>query len=134
VEKLLPGFSHHAVCHDRAVAVLRVPLETQQADRPTLRERDRLAQVEQGFRLIHMGKKDALEAFEVSATGRVSPALRGAEPAQMAVTDAGIGQVSGELILREAFLARDWRGAYVENQLDPCLLERADEGVDGPAL
>ena len=96
-----------------------------------MRERDRLAEIEQRFRLIHMGKKDALEAFEVSATRRVSPALRGAEPAQMAVTDAGLGQVSGELVLREAFLARDWRGPDVEDELNARVFERADEGGDG---
>src|SRR6478609_5210290 len=81
-----------------------------------------------------MGKKDALEAFEVSATRRVSPALRGAEPAQMAVTDAGLSQVSCELVLREAFLARDWRGPDVEDELDARVFERADEGGDGSAL
>jgi hypothetical protein len=83
VAKLLPGLSHHAVAHDQAVAVLRVTLKTEQADRLSLRERDRLAEVEQSFRLLHMLTEDTLEAFDVSAARRIAPALRRAEPAQI---------------------------------------------------
>src|SRR6478672_1125289 len=65
---------------------------------------------------------------------RAAPALRGAETTQRAIVNAGLGQVSGELVLGEPFLARDRRSADVEHELDPCLLKRADEGVNGPAF
>jgi len=59
------------------MAMLRVALEAEQADRLRLRQRYRLAEVEQGLRLLHMLTEDALEAFEVPAARRLAPALRG---------------------------------------------------------
>ena len=52
--KFLPGLLDHAAPHDHAVAMLRVALEAEQANRLHLRERDRLAEVEEGLWLLHM--------------------------------------------------------------------------------
>jgi hypothetical protein len=49
------------------MAVLRVALRTQQADRLLFRKPNTLTEIEQGLRLVHMGKEDALEAFQVPA-------------------------------------------------------------------
>jgi hypothetical protein len=64
VAEFLSGFPNHAVCHDHPVAVLRVALQTQQADRLLFRKRDRLTEIERGFRFVHMGKEDAID-FQV---------------------------------------------------------------------
>src|SRR6476660_9461935 len=97
VAKLLPGLSHHAVAYDQTVAVLRVALKTQEADRLSFRERDRLAEVEQGLWLLHMLLEDALEGFRVPRACRIAPALRGAEPAQVPIGDPGFGEMGREL-------------------------------------
>ena len=97
-------------------------------------QRDRRAEIEQGFRLLHMGKKDALEASEVSAARRVPTALWSAEPAEMAVTDASLRQVGRELGLRKALLARDWRRADVENKSTfACLRVRMKASIVPPS-
>ncbi|HEX6831614.1 MAG TPA: hypothetical protein VF090_08765, partial [Methyloceanibacter sp.] len=74
--KPLLSLRHHAVAYDQAVAVLRVALEAEQADRLSFGERDRLAEVEQGFGLLHMLQENALEAFGVSGARRVTTTLR----------------------------------------------------------
>ena len=63
------------------MAMLRVALEAEQANRLRLRQRYRLAEVEQGLRLLHMLTEDALEAFHVSAARRLAPSLRSSKPA-----------------------------------------------------
>src|SRR5262245_26442624 len=81
-----------------------------------------------------MLSEDALEAFDVSAAGGLASALRRAEPAQMAIGDAGLGKMGRELVLGEALLARDRCCADVEDLLDAGIFEGADEAGDGPAL
>ena len=100
----MPGFCHHAVPHDQAVAVLGVALKTQEANRLSFRERDRLAEIEQSFRLVHMGEEDALEAFDASGARRLAPALWGAEPAQMPIADARLGEMAASWFLEKPFL------------------------------
>ena len=134
VLKLLAGLSRHAVCHDHAVAMLRVALEAEQADRLRLRQRDRLAEVEEGLRLLHMLKEDALEAFEVPAARRLAAALRGAESAQVPIADPGVCEMRRELVLGEALLAGDRCCANVEHELDACLAQGAEEGIDRAAF
>jgi hypothetical protein len=133
VAKLLLSLPHHAVAHDQAVAVLRVALEAEQADRLSFGERDRLAEVEQGFGLLHMLQENALEAFDVSGARRVTTTLRCAEPAQVPIADRGVSEMRRELVLGEALLARDRCRADVEDQLDAGVFERADEATVPPS-
>jgi len=57
--------------------MLGVALETEQANRLCFRERDRLAEIEQRLGLFHMLKKDALEAFDISAARGIAPPASG---------------------------------------------------------
>ena len=114
--------------------MLRVALEAEQAHRLSFGERDHLAEVEQGFGLLHMLQENALEAFGVSGARRVTTTLRCAEPAQVPIADPGISELRRELVLGEALLARDRCRADVEDQLDAGAFERADEAGDRPAL
>ena len=54
VTKLLPGLLDHTVRHDHAVTMLRIALEAKQADRLAFRQRDCLAEIEEGLWLLHM--------------------------------------------------------------------------------
>jgi len=101
--KLPSGFRHHAICHDQSVAVLGIAL-AQQADCLVFGKSYRLAEIDQRFRLVHMSKKNALEAFDVPGARCVPPALWCAEATQMAIADAGLGQVGGKPGLGEALL------------------------------
>lgn len=85
-------------------------------------------EIEHGLRFVHMGKEDALEAFQVPAARGVAPSLRGAEAAQMTITNARLGQVRRELVLRKTLLARDQRRADVEYECDAGAAQRPDEG------
>ena len=109
--------------------MLRVALEAEQANRLCSRQRDRLTEVEEGLRLLHMLSEDTLEAFEVPAARRLAPALRGTEPAQMPVADPGFCKMGGELVLGEALLAGNRCRANVEHELDACLAQGAEEGI-----
>ena len=75
-----------------------------------------------------MSKKNALEAFNVPGARCVPPALWCAAATQMAIADAGLGQVGGKPGLGEALFARNWSRANVEDKLDARVFERADEG------
>ena len=76
--KLPSGFRHHAICHDQSVAVLGIAL-AQQADCLVFGKSYRLAEIDQRFRLVHMSKKNALEAFDIPGARCVPPALWCAE-------------------------------------------------------
>ena len=113
----------HAAPHDHAVTVFGVALEAEQADRLRLRERDRLAEVEQGLRLLHMLTEDALEAFDVPAARSLAASLRRAKPAQMPIADPCFSEMRRELVLGESLLAGDRRRANVKHELDACLAQ-----------
>ena len=130
--KLPSGFRHHAICHDQSVAVLGIAL-AQQADCLVFGKSYRLAEIDQRFRLVHMSKKNALEAFDIPGARCVPPALWCAEATQMAIADAprSGGRQAGSW--RSPF-ARNWRRANVEDKLDARVFERADESGNGPAF
>jgi hypothetical protein len=110
------------------------PLETEQADRLSLRKRDGLAEIEESLGLLHMSEEDPLEAFDVTGARRLAAALRRAEPAQMAVADSGLGKMGRELVLRKPLLARDGCGANVEDERNASLFERAEKSADRSAF
>ncbi len=99
-----------------------------------MRERLRLAEIEQGFGLLEMGAEDLLEFVEFAGAGRLAPALGRAEAAQMAVADPGGGKMGGELVLGEALLARHRRRADVEHEAHARVAQRLQEGRDARAL
>src|SRR5262245_47944924 len=81
-----------------------------------------------------MLSEDALEAFDVSAAGGLASALRRAEPAQMAIGDAGLGKMGRELFLEKPFL-REIGAAWISTTCStPASLRARIEAGDGPAL
>src|SRR4051794_458736 len=132
--QLLAGLLGHALGDDQSVTVLGIPLEAEQADCPLLAEGDRLAEIEQGLRPGHVLAEHLLESLEVARAGRLAPALRRAEPAQMAIGYAGLGEMCRKLAFGKALLAGDWRRANVEHKLDARLRKRRYKGPDGRAL
>jgi hypothetical protein len=62
-----------------------------------------------------MLKEDALEACHISGLSGVASSLWGAEPAQMAIGDADLGEMRGELMLGEGLLARETGAARMSS-------------------
>ena len=112
---VLTGLLGHTVRHDQPVAVLWLAFQAEQADGLRCREPDRLAKIEQGLGLAHMLKEDALEACHISGLSGVASSLWGAEPAQMAIGDADLGEMRGELMLGEGLLARETGAARMSS-------------------
>src|SRR5690242_20628632 len=78
----------------------------------------------------------------INAKELVAPALAGGEPAfggraerpQMQIADAVLVEAGGELALGEAGPARGGHGAHVDDEVDLCVLECAEQVARGGVL
>jgi hypothetical protein len=107
------------VRHERAVTVRRIGLEAQQADpAPTPHELLELAQLGLGTVGAEMIEEDGAHPTGAARARRGAAGRRGAQPAQMHVSNAGLGQVTSEAGLAEPGPTGAGHGPHVDQQLD----------------
>ena len=111
--------SRQRLRHERAVTLRWIGLEAQQADpAPAPHELLELAQLRLGAVGAEVIEEDGAHPTGAARASRGPAGRGGAQPAQMHVRDAGLGQVIGQTGLAESGPTGAGHGAHIHQQLD----------------
>jgi hypothetical protein len=134
IDYLLTGLLHDHFRHKPPVAVGRIAFEAKQAHAVGASKGDGLGQL--GLLPIagDMRTIDRNHALRMAGADCVPSGLGGAQRLEVKVAHPGFIQAGGKLALGKAGFARCRNGAHVDQQRDPCLLQRRDNIVNSALL
>jgi hypothetical protein len=122
------------------VAMGGVAFVAQEAQRPArpcdqgLRKRGQLIEFVLRFRRFQMAFEDAQHLVSMATTRREPPLFRSAELLQMHIADAVLIESGGKLAFRKPRTPRRRHRTHVDQESDPRLRQRIEEGARGRVL